>query len=430
MDGSTSPTALLAFLGPKIPMMLKTALFHSLSLSHTSSKWDLRSELVVKVIRAEISSPRPMSITQQQQHVNKIHPVKGPTWVSRVAMPAPPEDDIRAALLQAIEDMKQDGDEAYTVPELRQVEAEWQGHRAGVPKDAPEPSNLSEEEKYAHMLKEVHSDAVVLYFHGGAFYLLDPSSHRATTTKYAQQLGGARVFSVRYRLAPQNPFPAALLDALLAYLSLLHPPPGSLHAPVPADKIIVAGDSAGGNLALVLTQTLLQLRRAAGDKVPTMKFHGKDVPVPLPGALALTSPWTDITRALPSIAANAHYDYLPPPTTSSSGARFPPCEAWPTNPPRVDLYCEGSALTHPLVSPLSAPDWADCPPVLFIVGEEMMADESKVLAHRMVRQGVSVVWGQYEAMPHCFALMLEGNSSAGRAFEQWAAFARSVVGGQ
>ena len=71
-------------------------------------------------------------------------------------------------------------------------------------------------------MKECKSPVTVLYFHGGAYYLLDPSTHRPTTKKLAKLTGG-RCYSVRYRLAPQNPFPAALLDALVSYLTLLYP---------------------------------------------------------------------------------------------------------------------------------------------------------------------------------------------------------------
>ena len=73
--------------------------------------------------------------------------------------------------------------------------------------------------------------------------------YRKTTGKLAELTGG-RVLAIRYRLAPQNPFPAAILDTLIAYLNLLYPPPGSSHFAVPADSIVLAGDSSGGVLAI------------------------------------------------------------------------------------------------------------------------------------------------------------------------------------
>lgn len=340
-------------------------------------------------------------------------------------MPAPAEDDLRQLLFNTIDELKECGEE-YTQPSPRPLEAEWTGYRAGASRDSPEPA-ISEQEKYANLMKEVSNDTTVLYFHGGAYYLLDPATHRPVTVKLAK-LTGSRVLSVRYRLAPQNPFPAALLDALVAYLSLLYPPPNSLHSPVPASKIVIGGDSAGGNLSMVLLQTLLHLHRTSPDgETPTVIFNGQTVPLPLPAGVALNSPWLDLTRSLPSIEGNAHFDYLPPPSVTSK-TKFPPCPAWPTTPPRVDMYCEGSALCHPLVSPLAAKSWAGAPPIFFVCGEEMLADESMVLAQRAARQGVKVVWEQFEAMPHCFALVLEGHAGGRVCFSDTAGFVKRVVG--
>ena len=114
---------------------------------------------------------------------------------------------------------------------------------------------------------------------------MDPCTHRVPVS-HLSKLTSAPVLSVRYRLAPQHPFPSAIVDALVAYFSLLAPPPGSLHDPVPAKKIVLSGDSAGGNLSLALLQTLLSLRRVC----PTVRFHGKEVPIELPAGVATISP--------------------------------------------------------------------------------------------------------------------------------------------
>ena len=120
---------------------------------------------------------------------------------------------------------------------------------------------------------------------------MDPCTHRVPIA-HLSRLTGAPVLSVRYRLAPQNPFPAALVDALTAYLSLIHPPPGSLHDPVPANKIIISGDSAGGNLSLVLLQTLLTLRRARSQSASTAPISPSSSqqawPPSHPGAISRT----------------------------------------------------------------------------------------------------------------------------------------------
>ncbi|KAH7045333.1 acetyl-hydrolase [Macrophomina phaseolina] len=413
-------SALAGLLIPKLPMILKTALLNTLSMSSNSGKWDLRTELTIEILRSELGKPNPASISEQQRNTNKIPEVKGPMWVSKVTIQAPPEDDVRQRLLQAIDDMKTGG-ETYTIPPLLPVEGEWHGHRTNAFKDTPEISGLSEEEKYKRLVAETTSDAVVLFFHAARHRPLCQSPLRPHLLRPLSPL-------------PQNPFPAALLDALVAYLSLLYPPPGSYHAPVPASKIILAGDSAGGNLALVLMQTLLQWHRAASPSntpspshIPTLSFHGADVPVPLPGGMALASPWADLTRALPSQRTNARYDYLP--GTEWHAARYPPCPIWPATPPRAHLHADGEALLHPLVSPVvPGARWEGCPPVLVQVGQEMMSDESAVLVRRMEKQGVSVRWMQFEAMPHCFALVMEGTEMARCAREAWGEWAREVVG--
>ena len=184
----------------------------------------------------------------------------------------------------------------------------------------------------------VSNKATVLYFHGGAYFLMDPCSHRAPVANLAKLTGG-RCFSVRYRLAPQSAFPAQLLDALIAYLSLLSPPEGSFHEPVSAKHIVFAGDSAGGNLSLALVQLLMTLQRMG---VPSIKFHGKEVPVELPGGITTHSPWTDIARSLPSLYRNAHFDYIDPPEADGTTLNEPiPDEFWPTKPPRAEIFCTG-----------------------------------------------------------------------------------------
>jgi acetyl esterase/lipase len=422
MDFS-NPGALARMLVPKVPFLFKTAAFHTLSLSETSSKWDLKTEITIKLIRSILlGTPQPVS---KSQKVSIRDPGLQPHMrVSKITIPAPGEDDIRQALFKSIDELKE-GSETYTQPELVPVEAEWTGFRATAATTTPEPPT-SEEENYENLMKEVKNDITILYVHGGAYYLMDPASHRPLTVKLAKLTGG-RVFSVRYRLAPKHPFPSALLDAFLSYLYLLYPPPGSLHKPVAASNIVIGGDSAGGNLSLVLLQLLLQLHRTSPTgEIPTVMFNGKKVDVPLPAGITLASPWTDVARCMPSLYANAKYDYLPPPNKALISS-FPPCAIWPATPPRADLYCDGSALCHPLVSPMAAMDWKNSPPVYINCGEEMLADECKVVAKRMNQQGVTVVWDEYEAMPHVFPMMLEGSAASKACFKEWADFITAVV---
>lgn len=422
----SSPTAIARLILPKVPLMLNIALWHSLGISQTSTKWDLKTELIIKTLRSMFDSSHPTPISKQQKASLHDPGIKGKIWISKTAFSVPEQDDVLKILNQAVEDLKEPS-EKYTPPHMAAVEAEWTGYRANVDNHRPR-LDLSERQHYSKLMSEVKSDVTLLYFHGGALFMMDPCTHRATTSHLAHLTNG-RVLSVRYRLAPQNPFPAALIDALIVYLSLLYPPPESFHTPVPASHIVLAGDSAGGNICLSLIQLLLQINRSS---TRFIFFHNHTItlPLPLPAACSTMAAWLDLTRSMPSIKTNAHYDYLPPPMSREKVSRFPHCEAWPTEPPRGDLYSDTSILCHPLVSPLAAKDWTGSCPLWFSYGEEMLADEVQVVASKAAKQGVTVVSEQWEAMPHCFALILLGSSMSKKAYQNWAAFCQDAVNGE
>lgn len=266
---------------------------------------------------------------------------------------------------------------------------------------------------------------------------MDPATHRFTTSALAEKSGG-RCFSVRYRLSPQNMFPAALLDALVSYLALLSPPLGSFHEAVPASRIVIAGDSSGACLASSLLLLLLTLRRM---NITHIRFHGKDVDItggneilptdrkPPVAGLAITSPWLDVSRALPSVYRNAKWDIIDPPSKLPHPPvpNFPADLIWPADPPRVETYCEARMVSHPLVSPLAAgsEDWRGAPPVHITVGWEAMQDEAEVFARRLHASGVAVDFEGYVGMPHCFA-MVPWNAQGRLALKNWAIFCLSA----
>ena len=207
-----------------------------------------------------------------------------------------------------------------------------------------------------------------------------PSGWRSSVCRLGQ-LNGGRGLSVRYRLAPQNPFPAALLDLFTSYLSLLYPTSSSFHDVVPASKVVLVGDSCGASLCFALVQVILELHRQYSPNF-TVRFHGTDVSIPLMAGLASFSAWGEATHILPSWTLNQQYDFfshLPP------IPRLPHCEIWPTTPPRGNVYCDISAIYHPLISPTLAESWVDAPPMWFCCGEEMLVDDSKIIAQRAVQ---------------------------------------------
>ena len=420
-----SPKALFKLLVSCFPVIIKTAVLHTLSLSPNSSRQDLQTEITVAIIRSVVTTRRTMSYLQL---VGLKDPgIKGPISLAKVTFPPPvDEHGPRDAIVKAIKELG-DGTETYSLPAVVAVEAEWTGYRKGAAKDEARP-DVPEPDQYRILMAGVSSKSTILYFHGGAYFLMDPSSHRQLVSALAKSTGG-RCLSVRYRLAPQNPFPAQLLDALISYLSLLSPPQGSFHEPVLAKNIVFAGDSAGGNLAVVLLQLLLTLQRIGQHSI---KFHGVDVPIELPAGIALNSAWVDITRSMPSINNNAHFDYLDPPTPEGISKPDPiPDELWPMRPPRAEIFCNASMLAHPLVSPLTAkPElWKEMSPAWLCLGNEGLEDEIAILARRMHQGGGLVQFVGYEGMPHCFAMIFPTTPMGRDCFRRQVKFITDVVNG-
>lgn len=227
---------------PKLPLVIRVAVANVLGISESSQYLDLRSDVILSVLRSMLTRSTPRPIGKVQAMTLKDPGVKGRIWISKVVADVPPETDVRDALMSAVEAMKEPRSEGEPLrePDILPIEAEWTGYRAAASKDEQLPQ-ISETEKYHEMMKECKRKSTVLYFHGGAYYLCDPATHRQSNKTLAKLTGG-RVYSVRYRLAPQNPFPAAVLDGLVSYLTLLYPPAGAVHEPVSASDIVFAGD--------------------------------------------------------------------------------------------------------------------------------------------------------------------------------------------
>lgn len=437
-DGSSKPPpskplgkmAMILQLLPKIPLVARVALLHILHVSPQSKYLDLTTDVSIAVLRSFLDRKDPLSVTHSQKLINKDPGVKGRIWISNYTAPASPGSGIRDAMIRAITGLQEGTPLASSLldrlSDAGPVEAEWTGYRAGATEDS-EPPSISEQEKYVEMMKEVKTPTTILYFHGGAYYLMDPCTHRATTKKLAKLTGG-RCYSVRYRLAPQHPFPAAVTDALASYLTLLHPPPGAFHSPVKPEHIVFAGDSAGGNLSLALLQTILELNRQAATHPnnPSLSWHGADIPLPLPlpAGVAVSSPWADMTHSSPSCTSNAAFDYLP---AMEPSALPPPCPAWPASPPRKRLYVADELAAHPLATLLTARSWAGAPPVYVCTGWELLSDEDKLLAAKLDADGVRVVFEEYEAMPHCFALIFTKMKEGMRCMQGWSDFIKEVT---
>jgi acetyl esterase/lipase len=228
-------------------------------------------------------------------------------------------------------------------------------------------------------------DQVLLYLHGGGYVSCTPRTHRPITTTLAR-LSGRRVFSLDYRLAPEHKFPAAVDDATAAFLWLVK-------NGVRAGKIALAGDSAGGGLAVA---TMLRLRE-----------HGH----PLPAGAALMAPWVDLT-------GSASYK------NSASCAMFEP----PNILTFAELYLDGASPKLPEASPAFA-DLHGLPPLLIQVSDtELLLDDAVRLHDQAKRAGVSSTLRIYSRLPHVWTMFAGILPEAGEALEEEARFVFAVLG--
>lgn len=355
-------------------------------------------------------------VSDSQASTLRDDPVKGPIWVAKFTVSKPTADDTSRELLLALIDELNEKNARYDRPSNEELRFEWVGFRSNVEANTPEPS-LPEGVKFQNLDAETRSPLAVLYIYGGTFVLNTPSCYRKTTGKLAKE-AGAKVLMVHQRLAPQNPFPAALLDVFQAYLTLLAPTPGCPHQAVSPSSIVVAADSSGTSLALGLLQILLRLKR----QKKSILFHGQAVDPTVPAGMALVSPITDVTCIIPSYERNMATDIFPVPIEKRPylDPSFPTCPLWPTRPPRADLYCEAAMLAHPLVSAAACEDWSGSCPIWMAGGQEQQVDGARLIAQVAQGQGVSVTLQEYEGMLHTFFFFFRDAPQTKKILADWA----------
>ncbi|MGY4816431.1 flavin-containing monooxygenase [Pseudomonas chlororaphis subsp. piscium] len=226
------------------------------------------------------------------------------------------------------------------------------------------------------------ADGVMLYLHGGAFCLGGPATHRSLTSRLAREAGMA-VWVPDYRLAPEHPFPAALEDAMACYQAIRA-------QGYSAWQILLAGDSAGGSLALALALSLQQ--------------RGE----PFAAGLLLLSPVTDPTLSGPTLITRQYADPMLRRDWLEQGLR-----------------AYAAPADSPLHSPLSA-DLRGLPPLLIQVGDQelLLADATRLAEHAL-HCGVACRLEVHAARWHVFQLQAFYLRSARQALRSAALFARS-----
>ncbi len=212
---------------------------------------------------------------------------------------------------------------------------------------------------------EVEGNRTILYFHGGGYVVGSLNTHRHVVSRMAL-VAKARVLNVDYRLAPENPFPAALDDAMAAWQWHLDNGGEAAHT-------AISGDSAGGGLTIALCMKL------------------RDAGLPLPACAAPISPWTDLTFSGDSMTDRADRDPMLAGADALSGM--------------VMAYAQGTDATDPYVSPVFG-TFENLPPMMIQVGtEEVLYDDSTRVVKGIENANGSVEFRPWQDMMHVWHLL-------------------------
>ncbi|CAG8500499.1 4719_t:CDS:2 [Funneliformis mosseae] len=373
------------------------------------SNWDLKLHLAITMVRGILQRGKHKTIEKQQKLLAKAH------------IPSPPSISIKKAIVpETCRSQAEDIMAGLLSGQEEKVGWRWK-------EDPMKQNPIKGEWVEAKNRKKITSaDRVILYIHGGAYFMGSAAQHRFLIQRVAKA-GAARAFSFDYRLAPQSPFPAAVVDTLAAYFYLIQPPADAGFDPISPKNIVVMGDSAGGGLALSIMLVL------------------RDAGLPQPAGAACWSPWVDLFHSLPSIFSNASTDYIPNGFVN---------KASPANPikdytnvkerlERVQYYAYNSALSIPYVSPILADDLGGLGEIFITCGNgERLRDEAILFSHKASKThpevfeckkpGVrafpptKVSLNIYEAMPHVFQLFLF-HPAASNAVKRTGAFIRKII---
>ena len=376
--------------------------------------------LLINAMKQLVNSNGQVTV-EELQKLEKLSPIgKVPTkqqWVIKIQSDLGTADDVVKCVQTAMRKLNMDNVPEDELPQavFAPVKGEWEARR----KHTDPIKSLTPEARYALMQDDLKDkETVLLYFHGGAYYVGSPSLHRSLVLKIC---GGAgiKAFSVDYRLSPGATMPAALTDCLAAYDYLINPPPGALHKPVPPSKIILGGDSAGGGLTMAL---LLILKYSSGRW-------------PMPGGAIVMSPWLDLTTSFMH-AEGAIYggdgDYLPD-LVHAERALFKVHKKakWPHKDSTAQPYCHDSVILHPFATPLRHTDWSGICPVIVQCGAvERLAKEIRCFTQQLHVSGVPVRFDEYDSMPHVFQLPLGSHKSVKTSLGLMSAFILDVAAGK
>ncbi|KAF9359508.1 hypothetical protein BGX26_012141 [Mortierella sp. AD094] len=373
----------LKLMVPKVPLILSTTFNHYI-YGPPKPSWSFRLSLTVALVRSFIA------------HLNDV-PIRDTQAISKSSYENILVDPLVIASNTVISKVYRDKASEHMDRLLKQREIDSAKLGWDWKNDPKAEEPLEAEWTEAKVKNEKYSEGrVVLYLHGGGYILGSVQTHRWASSAMAR-LGEAKVLSVDYRLAPDSPFPAALVDALAAYLYLLNPPADSCTAPVDSKNIVIMGDSAGGGLTFA---TMLAIR---------------DAGLPVPGGIIGISPWLDLLHSMPSVLTNVDSDYLPSAGFTQGGqgslkrisklaATIDSKDVFLHHPelPEIQYYASNAVLDCSYVSPLLEKNLEGTCPMLLIVGDgEMLRDEAIVFVKKNEGDLHLLL---YDDMPHVFPM--------------------------
>jgi len=229
---------------------------------------------------------------------------------------------------------------------------------------------------------EAVEENVVLYFHGGGYVFGSINTHKEFMSRISR-VSNSRVLLIDYRRAPENPFPAALEDAITAYKWLID------SEGIKPENLIIGGESAGGGLTLA---TLLKLR---------------DTGIPLPAAALVLSPWADLDMTGETIRTKARVD----PLANPSDLFF-----------LASLYVGEDDPKNPYISPLYG-DLKGLPPMIIQVGSaEILLSDAERIAEKAKAADVEVILDIWEDMIHMFQMFALWSPEGQKATEKLGKF--------
>ncbi|KAK9370144.1 Alpha/Beta hydrolase protein [Lipomyces kononenkoae] len=379
------------------PYLMFEAVMHAAHLRNAAHGWDLRTHMLISMVRKFMNHDGKTIEDLQERTKKGLHFHLDKVEARPFVVPAPVQEAsvfLKHKIKSAIDKLtNESGLVEATIPDPTVVEviAEWV---------------IKQGSDHSKEFVPADNDVVVIYAHGGAHYLGSAAAHRFLTGQFAETTQ-VSILSLDYRLAPQNPLPAALTDFLVSYLYVLE----TLN--VKPSRVVFAGDSSGGCLVLSALAVIL---------------HGTDVAarLPIPAGAVVISPWVDMTRCMPSENSKIieRFDYIPP---ADFYPKLKASKAWPAENGRYWYYAENNAILHPLVSPITSPSWKGSCPLAIILSEERLRD-SGLLFSKFYRESGNPTYVYYhERLPHVFHLLGKGHPSVSKSYSEINSFINDCI---